>query len=484
METCSNGKQNTHRYTTTHTHTHAITESGLHQQLIPFIICSFIISFPSPFGNRYDFGVFASFSTEISKAFFTGGRLEELLEVYGVFAVAFFARPVGGFLLGLIGDRYARTLSLQISVVAMGISALIISILPTNSVGSYAIGPTATVLIVIVRVVQGLSVGGEMVGSMLYMVENVPPKWKLTVSCVPMASAIAGTGTGYLVSAIITGALSEEQRLLWGWRLAFALGVPAGAVGFMFRTCLSESHSFSSAIKKFRHRHQNQHPFFYALKMEPLALVVLSLLSMVVCGYYAATIWYNQAWLEEFYTELIGPTLGLTELQGRILNTFLIYFGLAGGSMVTAVIIDTRGSKVPLFYYIAVSGSFLVILTPVFLWLMSFGNRCYACVIGGQLGGMLFFLPTIAPLALFLVSQFPVQLQYTSIALSYNIGQACFGGTMPYVATSMTFSDKLPLIAPSYYVSFLAMLGVASVLLGRLQRVRKLVEDLGFTMNS
>ena len=90
----------------------------------------------SVFGNLlewYDFGVFASFSSEISEAFFTGGRLEELLKVYGVFAVAFFARPLGGFLLGLIGDRYGRTLSLQISVVAMGASALVISVLPTRA---------------------------------------------------------------------------------------------------------------------------------------------------------------------------------------------------------------------------------------------------------------------------------------------------------------------------------------------------------------
>ena len=94
--------------------------------------------------------------------------------------------------------------------------------------GKYAIGPTASILLVLVRIIQGLSVGGEMVGSMLYMVENVPPNWKCVVSCVPMASAIAGTGTGYLVSALITALLSEEARILWGWRLAFALGVPAG----------------------------------------------------------------------------------------------------------------------------------------------------------------------------------------------------------------------------------------------------------------
>jgi MHS family proline/betaine transporter-like MFS transporter len=439
----------------------------------------------SVFGNMlewYDFGVFASFSAEISKSFFTGGRLEEILKVYGVFAVAFFARPLGGFILGLIGDKYARTLSLQISVVAMGFSALIISIMPTNSVGKYSIGPTASILLVLVRIIQGLSVGGEMVGSMLYMVENVPQNWKCVVSCVPMASAIAGTGTGYLVSALITALLSEEARILWGWRLAFALGVPAGAVGFMFRSCLSESHTFTSAIKKFSARHQNQHPFFYALRFAKLPFVTLSAISMAVCGFYSATIWYNQTWLEEFYTELIGEELALSQFQGRILNTLLIYFGLAGGSMLMAVVIDKRPDT-PLFHYIAFSGGVLAVMTPFLLWLISFDSACPLCVLGGQLGGMLCFVPCIAPLALWLVSQFPVQLQYTSIALSYNIAQAIFGGTMPFIATSMISSSK-NVLTPSFYLSALALVGLASVLLSRLQRVQRMREDISQVMNT
>merc|ERR1712224_141993 len=101
---------------------------------------------------------------------------------------------------GLIGDTYGRTLSLQISVVAMGASALVISVLPTNSLGSYSIGPAATLLLVGARIVQGLSTGGEMVGSMLYMVENVPPNRKCLVSSVPMCAAVVGTGCGYMVA--------------------------------------------------------------------------------------------------------------------------------------------------------------------------------------------------------------------------------------------------------------------------------------------
>ena len=430
----------------------------------------------------YDFGVFASFSTELSKAFFTGGKLEQMLKVYGVFAAAFFARPLGGFVLGLIGDKVARTVSLQISVVAMGLSALFISLLPTNSVGTYKIGPAATFMLVGARIVQGLSTGGEMVGSMLYMVENVPENSKCLVSAIPMASAIAGTGSGYLVSAIITALVSEEERVLWGWRVAFGLGVPAGAVGFIFRSCLSESHGFSEASKQCAKRHGNKHPFFYAMKQCTWSLFTILFLCMLVCGFYSGTTWYNEAWLEEFYTELIGEERALNKLHGRVINTVLLFLGLSAGTLVAAHLMD-RHPKTPMHSYIAFSGTVLVFASPVALWLMSKGNECIPCVIGGQLLSILLFTFTVASLAYWLTKEFPPTLQYTSIALSYNFGQCIFGGTVPYISTTIS-SKSSNVLAPSYYLSALAFMGAVSVLAGRLKCVRRMQDHVVHVMNN
>ncbi|QDZ25186.1 MFS general substrate transporter [Chloropicon primus] len=430
----------------------------------------------------YDFGVFASFSTELSKAFFTGGRLEEMLKVYGVFASAFFARPLGGFLLGLIGDKFARTLSLQISVVAMGMSALFISVLPTNTVGSYKIGPVATFLLVGARIVQGLSTGGEMVGTMLYMVENVPETAKCFVSAIPLASAIAGTGTGYLVSAIITAVMSEENRVLYGWRIAFFLGVPAGAVGFLFRTCLSESHSFSEASKKFAKKHGNQHPFFYAVKHCTAPLVTILFLCMLVCGYYSGTTWYNEAWLEEFYTELIGEDKKLDKLEGRTINTILLFGGLSLGTLGAAYFVD-RHPKIPLHSYLVFSSTSLIFLSPLALWLMARGKDDIMLVVLGQAVSISVFTFTVGILALWLTTEFPPTLQYTSIALSYNVAQCIFGGTMPYISTQIsTKADNV--LAPSYYVSALAFMGAVAMLATRMKSVREMHGRLHHIMNS
>ena len=425
----------------------------------------------------YDFGVFASFSKELSRAFFTGGKLEEMLQVYGVFAVAFFARPVGGFMSGLIGDTYGRTLSLQISVVAMGASALVISVLPTNSLGSYSIGPAATLMLVGARVVQGLSTGGEMVGSMLYMVENVHPNYKVLVSSIPMASAIAGTGCGYLVAAVVTVCTNEEQRSLWGWRLAFAIGVPAGLVGFMFRQFLSESHSFLEASEAFR-KARGGHPFFYACRHCGWPLLVVMVLCVFVCGFYSCTVWYLEAWLEEFYTDLLGEDRNLSKFMGRSLNTVMVIFGLAGCTVLCAYIIDTK-PKIPLHYYLAGSSFVLIAMFPVTLFMMAQGTQCYPCVVLGQLGAMLLFTPAVATLPMWLVSNFPPVVQYTSIALCYNIAQATLGGTLPYIATYISSREKNDLnIAPSFYMSAIALMGFASVVLTRLSKVRTFVDRM------
>ena len=405
-----------------------------------------------------------------------------MLKVYGVFAAAFFARPLGGFLLGLIGDKYARTLSLQISVVAMGASALFISVLPTNTVGSYKIGPAATFMLVGARIIQGLSTGGEMVGSMLYMVENVPDSAKCFVSAIPMSSAIAGTGMGYLVSAIITALVSEEQRILWGWRLAFFIGVPAGAVGFMFRSCLSESHSFAKASKDFSKRHGNQHPFFYAVRHCLPALLTICFLAMLVTGYYSGTTWYNQAWLEEFYTELVGEERALDKLHGRTINTLLLLGGLSMGTLVAAYVVD-RNPQIPLHKYMIVSATSLVFFSPVALYLMSYGNECIACVVVGQSLSIALFVFTVAPISYWLCNLFPPTLQYTTIALSYNFGQCIFGGTVPFISTQIS-SNSSNVIAPAYYLSALALLGASALLMFRLESVKEMKQKLEIIMSS
>ena len=211
----------------------------------------------------YDFSIYGAFAVEIGLNFFPSGGTGEdggsgaggdggggggsLLATLAVFGAAFVARPVGGVLMGHIGDKMGRTLALQLSVILQGAAAVAISVLPSNVCPGcgYQMGVAATVLLIVVRLAQGVSVGGELVGSMIYSAETAPPGRRSVLACVPLSSAFIGTAVGYLVAGVLHLSLSETAVKVWGWRLGFALGTPLAFVTVVMRRWLHESDDFT-----------------------------------------------------------------------------------------------------------------------------------------------------------------------------------------------------------------------------------------------
>ena len=211
----------------------------------------------------YDFSIYGAFAVEIGLNFFPSGGTGEdggsgagcdggggggsLLATLAVFGAAFVARPIGGVLMGHIGDKMGRTLALQLSVILQGAAAVAISVLPSNVCPGcgYQMGVAATVLLIVVRLAQGVSVGGELVGSMIYSAETAPPGRRSVLACVPLSSAFIGTAVGYLVAGVLHLSLSETAVKVWGWRLAFALGTPLAVVTVVMRRWLHESDDFT-----------------------------------------------------------------------------------------------------------------------------------------------------------------------------------------------------------------------------------------------
>lgn len=175
-----------------------------------------------------------------------GGGGGSLLATLAVFGAAFVARLVGGVLVGHIGDKMGRTLALQLSVILQGAAAVAISVLPPIVCpGCGQMGVAATVLLIVVRLAQGVSVGGELVGSMIYSAETAPPGRKAVLACVPLSSAFIGTAVGYLVAGVLHLSLSEAAVKVRGWRLGFALGTPLAFVALFMRRWLHESDDFT-----------------------------------------------------------------------------------------------------------------------------------------------------------------------------------------------------------------------------------------------
>lgn len=189
----------------------------------------------------FDFGVYAYLAPTLGKVFFPASDpVAALLSSFAVFSVGYFMRPVGGVLLGRVGDRLGRRAMLMLSVVSIGVASALIGVLPTYA----QVGLWAPIALVMLRCVQGISVGGEYTGAMAYTAECAAPNRRGLVS----SSANVGTVAGLLASsgavALLQANMSEGQIEAWGWRLPFLGSVAVAAIGLLLRTRMPESEAF------------------------------------------------------------------------------------------------------------------------------------------------------------------------------------------------------------------------------------------------
>jgi MHS family alpha-ketoglutarate permease-like MFS transporter len=191
----------------------------------------------------YDWYVYSSFSLYFSKTFFASGdRTEQLLNAAAIFAVGFLIRPLGGWLLGLYADRRGRRAALQASVLSMCLGSLVIAVTP----GHARIGIAAPVLLVLARLLQGLSLGGEYGTGSAYLSEIAARGQRGFYASFYTVTLFLGQLLGQSVALLLQGVLSESELAAWGWRLPFALGALFGGVGLYLRTGIEETAAFRS----------------------------------------------------------------------------------------------------------------------------------------------------------------------------------------------------------------------------------------------
>ena len=190
----------------------------------------------------YDFFLYATAASLVfPKLFFpVGNEVVATLLAFGTFAVGFVARPVGGILFGHVGDRIGRKRTLVATMLLMGAATALIGLLPSYA----AIGVAAPVLLVVLRVLQGLAVGGEWGGAVLLAVENAPPGKRARYGSVPQIGLGLGLALGTGAFALLGEALDEETFLAVGWRVAFVLSVVLVAVGLLVRLRIMETPEF------------------------------------------------------------------------------------------------------------------------------------------------------------------------------------------------------------------------------------------------
>ena len=398
----------------------------------------------------YDFAVFGFFSSAISTQIFpSDDPIDGLINTFGVFAIGYLARPLGGVLLGQLGDRVGRTRALQISIIAMAVPTALISVLPSHA----AIGYWAAVLLVVLRLAQGFSVGGEFIGSICYLVEVAPPGKRALYGSYAVFSTVAGMLLGSAVAAILHLVMTNATINDWGWRLPFLGGVVLGAFGWNLRRRLVEAPEFQAILDR---EATLAHPVLQAMRRVPVQMVQVGVTVLLLAvGIYTLFIW-----MPTYLTTIITPPVESALLINTLAMALLIaVMPLAG------MLADRYGYKRVLVLVMLATA---IAAYPLFVWI---DTRALVAIVVAQ---AIFavangFIQGPVPIAM--ASQFPIELRYSAMAVAYNIALAIFGGTAPLVATWL-IKETGDLAAPAWYVAAIALVSAVATftLKGRLDR--------------
>ena len=371
------------------------------------------------FGNVvewYDFGLYGAFANAIAASFFPGDAPARTLAVFAAFGVAFLFRPAGALLFGHLGDKYGRRNTLATTILVTSVSTGVVGLLP----GYQAIGPAAPALLVLLRIVQGMAIGGAYGGATAFIVEHAPSDRRGAhggVQWSTMALGLAmGAGTGALLTELLPGGAVED----WGWRVAFLAALPLGLVSLYIRLRTEETPKFRALRSAGA---QSAWPVLETIRNAPrellLGLGLVAALSSAV----------------SFFFVFLPNQLART---GRTSASWALAACVAGLLMV-AVVSPVAGSlsdrlgRRPVA--VAGTGVLLVIIGPAF-WMVD--QRAVPWLLGAYLVVGL-GLGLAVPSTL-LSELFPTRLRYSGLSLTYGVGTALVGGSTPLLAAAVVES--------------------------------------------
>lgn len=390
----------------------------------------------------YDFAVFGFFAAAIGGQFFpSDDRIAALLNTFAVFAVGYLARPLGGVLFGYFGDRIGRKRALQVSIIAMAVPTSLIAVLPTHA----EIGVWAAVLLALLRLAQGFSVGGELIGSICYLFELAPRGRRGFYGSFTVFSTVGGMLLGSAVATALNALLEPEAIAAWGWRLPFLGGIVLGLVGWNLRRRLHETPEFEAIEEAGR---TVAHPEFRALRQMPVEIFQIGAMVLLLgVGIYTLFIW-----MPTYLTHIVTPPVPHALVVNTTAMVLMIALMPAAG-----VLSDRLGYKTVL---VAAMLATAIVVYPLFVWIdgASVTAMVVAMAVFAVLSG---FLQGATPVAL--AAQFPVEIRFSAMALGYNVSMAIFGGTAPYVATWL-IRETGSLASPAWYLAAVAVVSAVATL--------------------
>lgn len=361
----------------------------------------------------YDWYAYAAFSIYFAKSFFPHGNLTaQLMNTAAIFAVGFFMRPIGGWLLGMYADRQGRKKALILSVLLMCAGSLIIGITPSYE----KIGILAPILLVSARLLQGISVGGEYATSATYLSEIANKKHRGFYSSFQYVTLIAGQLIALLLLIILQQYfLTTEQLEAWGWRIPFLLGAILALVAFRLRLGMNETRSFAAQQKK----PKPENLLLTLLRYPKEVLLVVGLTMGGTLAFYTYS-----TYMQKYLTN----TVGLSKLDAALISAAALFIFMLLQPVVGAL--SDRIGRRPLLIVFGLLGSVLTVPILSLLTGVQTGWGAF-CLI--MLGLSIVSCYT-AINAVVKAELFPVEIRALGVGLPYALTVSLFGGTAEYIA--------------------------------------------------
>jgi len=397
----------------------------------------------------FDLSVYAYFALAIGKTFFPSEDAAlSLLLAFGTFGISFLIRPVGAIVLGAYADRAGRKKSLTISLSLMLAGTFLIAIMPSYA----AIGVFAPIGILLARLLQGFSAGGEFGSSTAFMMEHAPKKLRSFVASLQFASQGLGVVLASLFGYLLIINLSTSAMLEWGWRIPFFFGLMIAPIGLYIRNTVDESPEFEQAHQHDCHQPETAPPAVMLRSQKMFLLIAVGILIISTASTFL--IKYIPTYAEENLKLPASSGFLATLIAGLVLTwvTPLVgYFADRIGRL--RIMLTTAVLYIALAY-------------PLFVWLNAHPTKFTLILVVAMLS--LLKAVYFAPLPSFMADIFPTSSRVTGLSLSYSIGVSVFGGFVPAISIFLIKVLATP-VAPSFYLILAAALSICALLSARLK---------------
>ncbi|MEU9232254.1 glycine betaine/L-proline transporter ProP [Streptomyces subrutilus] len=400
----------------------------------------------------FDFGIYSYLAVTLGHVFFpSGNETTQLLSSFATFAVAFLVRPLGGMFFGPLGDRLGRKRVLALTMILMAAGTFAIGLIPSHD----AIGLWAPALLILFRMLQGFSTGGEYGGASTFIAEYAPDRRRGFFGSFLEFGTLAGyVGAAGLVTALYA-VLDDVQMETWGWRVPFLVAGPLGLVGLYLRLRLDETPAFRKLDGGAARATEAADGVETSAKGDLARIFREQWPTLILCVCLVGAYNITDYMLLSYMPTYLSDELGYSETHGLLILLAVMVFLMLIISRVGALS-DRFGRKPVLMAGMA---GFLVLSLPAFLLI---GRGGIPAVTAGMLMLGLSLVCMLGTMSAALPALFPTRVRYGSLSVGYNLSASIFGGTTPLVITALIGWSGSNLM-PAYYAMGAALVGLIAV---------------------